>query len=193
MSVIFRVTRVATLLVCNLPFFSFFGFAIGTAATTLSQQSILFKSVFAPVAEPLLYRKWHVVDSETQGVPPATAFGCSRLPLLYLKHFHNSCAVHITGYYARFARIKSRKQQSPFAKENEPLQPPPLFGDFDDETGYNGRPPSAAVLQSAWIATFEGKLPCLVLSAAAAGGRQEPRRGWVAQRREGDYIGRQGS
>lgn len=69
------------------------------------------------------------------------------------------CAIHIPRYYARFARIRSRKQQSLFAKENELLQNPPLFGDFDDETGYNGRPPSAAVLQSAWIATFEGKLP----------------------------------
>lgn len=37
------------------------------------------------------------------------------------------------------------------------MRNPPLFGDFDDETGYNGRPPSAAVLQSALIATFEGK------------------------------------
>jgi len=42
-------------------------------------------------------------------------------------------------------------------RENDLLQNPPRFGSFSDKSGYNGAPPTAAVLRSVCISVMEGR------------------------------------
>ncbi|CAN0496848.1 unnamed protein product [Ectocarpus sp. 12 AP-2014] len=60
-------------------------------------------------------------------------------------------------YYARMDRRRRQNQPSVVPKENELLQKPPRFGSFSDQGGYNGRPPSAAILKSACETVMEGR------------------------------------
>lgn len=54
-------------------------------------------------------------------------------------------------------RRRRQNQPSVVPKENELLQKPPRFGSFSDQGGYNGRPPSAAILKSACETVMEGR------------------------------------
>lgn len=53
-------------------------------------------------------------------------------------------------------RQRRHGQPSAVPEENELMRNPPRFGRFDDRAGYNGRAPSASVLQSAFVAVMEG-------------------------------------
>lgn len=53
-------------------------------------------------------------------------------------------------------RRRRHGQPSPLSEHNELMRNPPRFSRFDDKAGYNGRPPSAAVLLSAFVAVMEG-------------------------------------
>lgn len=53
-------------------------------------------------------------------------------------------------------RRRRHRQPSAISEHNELMSNPPRFSRFDDKAGYNGRSPSAAVLQSASVAVMEG-------------------------------------
>lgn len=54
-------------------------------------------------------------------------------------------------------RKRREMQGSVVSAENEALRNPPRVGGFYSKTGYNGKPPSPAVLRIAWDVTWEGR------------------------------------
>lgn len=60
-------------------------------------------------------------------------------------------------YTFRMARKRRQKQPTVVPADNDALRNPPRFGGFYDKDGYNGKPPSAAVLRSAWDVVWESR------------------------------------
>lgn len=54
-------------------------------------------------------------------------------------------------------RRRRQGQSLLWASDNEKLCAPPIFGEFSDGDGFNGRPPSAVILLEVWYKGFEGR------------------------------------
>ena len=66
---------------------------------------------------------------------------------------------------------QEQQQRSLVSAEDETLRNPPRFGGFYDKDGYNGKPPSRAVLRSAWDAVWDKQKGFLRRSAQLTGGQ----------------------